>query len=398
MKFGLNTLLPKIFSERWKQLMLVVDSILGDLQKELIEPILNQHNIETSTNLELIDSIRYFGYNVISLEGFTSTKEYLIRQYVTLGSRLKTRNLRNSYDSILKIYFQTGTMFPLYYDSVQRIYIPFETWWTFLENLKITDNLDAEKDNLLYYIPTFLDDYTFFDSGFIFDYDVAVYSIPQKTGVPKGYLDTPEIIQTLDQFHEVQYISRYIYVQMVCRKLLTDNCFLDFNEMSALLYDLNNLHRPTEVLYFFPKVSLYTKNDNTETNISIEKYDKSSTKEIKSIRLSGTLEDVQSIRYGTGYATNLVGISSLINETKIYSILNVYIKEKTPISFNFFPKIIPNVKAFSFSEIGLYNVYNELIYYACFPSIIFPDNINGGNEILIKLETEQNITEFYTHL
>lgn len=398
MKFGLSTLLPKLFSERWIQFMSVIDSVLGDLKDELVSPILNQHDITKATNDQIINAIKYFGYVPSYLDGFSSTTEYLTREYVTITDRIKKRNTKESYELVLNIFFQKGTVYPMFYDYVQDIYLPYLTWWDFSESTKTVNSLDPDKNNLLYYINTELDNGTTFDSNTHFDYAIAVFGSPKKTGLPEAFLDTPELIESLDQFHNIENMTRYIYVQMVCRKMLTDDSFLDFNAMTSLLYDLNDLHRPTEVLYFFPKVFLYTKNDNTETNIEIEKYDKTITKEIKSIMLSGTLEDVQTISYGTGYSQDLTGITSLVNLTQPFNLNHMYIKEKVPNTLHFFTTITANIKAFSFSEIGLYNIYNELIYYACFPSIMFPDNINGGNEIYIKLDTETNINNFYATL
>lgn len=399
MKFGLNTLLPKIFSQRWIQLMSVVDSILNEIQTESINIILDQFDIEKATNEQILDEIKFFGYEVSYLDGYTSTKEYLVRQYLSLDKRKKYRNLKEAYETILKIYFQKGTVYPLYYDVVSEYYIPYENWWNIIETLKIINILDSDKDNLLYYIAPYLDDSSLFDSFISFDYDVAVYGSPKKTNLSTAYLDTPDLIETLDQFYEIENITRYNYIQIICRKLLSDDSFFDYYSMFSFIYDMNNNHRSTEVLYFFPKIYLYTKNDNTETNIEIEKYDKSLLKNINSILLSGTLEDTQYIKYGTGYTdSSLIGITQLINQTQSFTISQVYIKEKTENILSFFTKVTKNVKAFSFSEIGLYNIYNELIYYACFPSIIFPDNINGGNEIYVKLDTEENVTNFYSTL
>ena len=398
MKFGLSTLLPKIFNERWVQFMSVVDSILDDLQTELVEPILYQYDIDNSTNQQIIDNIKYFGYTPSYLDGYSSTTEYLIREFITLSKRIKRRNNVESYELVLKIFFQKGTIYPLYYDIIDQQYIPYEDWWGIVESLKTIDTLDSDKDNLLYYSTNFFDDSSFFDSGVPFDYDIAIYGNPHRTNLPTGYLDTPELVETLDQFYKIKNITRYIYVSIICRKLLIDNYFFNFNAMTSLLYDLQNLHRPTEVLYFFPKVYLYTKNDKTETQIEIEKYDKSSITNINSIWIKDTLNDVQYIRYGIGYLNDVSTVYDLIEPTEEYTISQMYIKEKTDTVLSFFTQIIQNVKTFSFSEIGLYNIYNELIYYACFPSIIFPDNINGGNEIYIKLDTEENINIFYTNL
>ena len=398
MKFGLSTLLPKLFSQRWIQMMSVVDSLLSDLQDQLIEPIFNQYNVDTATNEQILNDIKTFGYELSYLDGFSSSREYLIRQYISLGRRIKGRGIKDSYEVIQRIYFQKGTVYPLYYDNISRYYIPYETWWDLYENLQIITTLDSEADNLLYFSPQYFDTQENFDNGVSFDYDVAVYGSPRKTKIPEGFLDTPELIETLDQFYEIQNLTRYVYVQIICRRLLGDSEFFDLNAMTSFIYDMNKNHRPTEVLYFFPKIYLYTKTDKTQTDILFEKYDETSTKNMRSIWLSDTMEDVQYIKYGTGYRDVLSGITDLVEQTQSYTINQMYIKEKTPIILSCFPIITRGVQTFSFSEIGLFNSLNQLIYYACFPSIIFPDNIRGGNEIYIKLDTEENITNFYNKI
>lgn len=403
MKFGLSTLLPKSFSARWTQLMSVIDSILEDLQTEILDPIRDQHNISKASNEQILDDLKYFGYTPYYSEGFNSSKEYLTREYTTISDRIKKRNIKESYELILKIFYQKGTVFPLYFDYVENIYVPYEIWWGLLEDLVIVDTLDSDKDNLQYYTSLFFDDGSLFDDGTPLDYQVAVYSSPRKTNLPEGFLDTPEIIETLDQFFEIQNITRYISVQLICKNMLSDTSFFDFHEMSALVYDLKKNKRATEVLFIMPKMYLYTKDDYTATSTVIQKYDQSITKNINSIYNGaiGTLQDTTYIRYGTGYSDDASSVISMIEQTVEYTLSQVYIKERSDDVFNFSTKItripVPST-AFSFSEIGLFDTYNRLIYYACFPSIIFPENTNGGNEIYIKIDSETNVNNFYALL
>lgn len=374
MTVNFKNLLPSnMRNYRWGQLAQAYQEIWNNIITEKVNPILDQMNIDNATTDEIKRIFQMFGYSLSSYEGFTSTAEYFRREAITLASRVLYKTTRNAYLYTLFIYNLRGDIYPLYNDETTLL-TPITDWWENNEFSTVLDELDAGDDNILYYSGT-----------------SPVYDTPQSTGFSNTTLDADDFL-TLDMLSNVNSITRYLLLSFRYLFVEDNEQFLSDYTIKAVVNDIKQIKKATEIVFFEPDLYINLNKDNTKRTTTYIDYDQTiSGVSQESIIISGSpLATFYNIRFGTGRHTTIDNSITDV-QTASFEILASQMIESTgdsskytsgANSYKSYRKIFSYPQQLTeFSEIALMHVSGGCLLYSTFPKVNYPTNMNSNIQL-----------------
>lgn len=261
MNVNFKKLLPNILQNtRWGQLIEAFQEVLETIKLQKADRLKDQFILDNMTDNDLIRGGRSLGYNISYRDGFTSTPEYLKRQYLTIIPRILNRTLDKGYQHISNIYNLDYNTFPMYYKSEESRLVPITNWKT---------NLETETE-------------------------------PQKlnTGLK---LNTPEF-PNLNKTNEIGSFTRNLLYSIQHNNIETADEFMSDNTFRALFGDVKRHKKRTEVMYYETNIELdHPLSDIISSGVNSQlyySYDLSSSGEVRSYFTSGDLLGIHHIKLG----------------------------------------------------------------------------------------------------
>lgn len=352
MNIDYRKLLPLNIKEtRWGELASVIQSIFTDIRTEKINPIKDQKNVGHMTNQELIDFCYMLGYNVVSLDGYTFSTQYLFRQAKTLQHRIKKKTTRKAYKSIGYIYDLVGEAYPMSYDNILLTLHPVKDYYEIINSW----------------------------SAGLSEFDRELTSDGLLSGKPVLYFDeSPDWF--FDQSGLNNLLTRHIIFCYTNYFIEEEDKFLSRNTSKALYYDLKFVNRATEVIYVEPTLEIDVTSDNNVTSKTYISYDGLISIDYDSI-LIGTdfksTNEIITIKFGNGKHSNLATLTSG-SDIEGDVVYNLDMTDESQIKeydwddtrFNVAKAITEYCKIEPITEVGLFDS-SGLVCYCTFPEVNF---------------------------
>ena len=372
MNINFKNLLPHIMRDtKWGELVEVVQSVVQTIYDEKINPLTLLYNLQNTNTTEIKKIISFFGYPLLTAEGFTSSLTFLRRQLYSIIFRISNKNTKLAYEIIFKIFYYIGNVYPLVKES--DYLIPDEYWWENVENLDTPTTLDAEIDNILYYISLMTDVGLKVDKGYMVDYMHEI-SAGKSKYLPQ-YLDTINL-PFLDYFINTYNYTRHILISFTPFYIESESIWVSENTFKIFNNDCIQNKKEVEVLHYEINLPISINIDQTERIVSLTNYDKSINSSIISI-ININFLDLINFDY-------LILKNSQIEEQLIFEKENIKIINISNNNLKFRNKIYAKSKIISFDEIYLKNESLETLLYARFPKIEIPINIYTNIQININ--------------
>jgi hypothetical protein len=417
MAISFKKLLPvKMQTTRWGDLLTAYKVIDDQIRSDLVNPIFNQFT-EEATEEELIRLGATLGIKILSLDGWTLTKEYLLRQIRTAVPRITKKTSRRCYEYIGYIYNLKGIVYPMMTSSSGTLTSKLNTVYDPESQLAVEVIItDQEGDNLYYEedVPDWTtDDGTDeTDTNAITDYRIEVYGDPKETGLLEAFTDTDTVINTdaviIDNKGTiVTQLTRNITYSYYHKFLENEGEWITTYTAQCLKNDVDQLHKDTETIYYEPWLKLEEDTVSGQiTNTNYFNYDFSVSGQIHNQFISGTMADVGWIQFGIGSHW------SSISGTIPYSVSGVqnlsyripfstsgivdsyipsgiagwsYFSDPTPTSFDVHMIISENNKFTEFTELALLTNTSGCIFYSTFPIVQWHKSMNNNIRININL-------------
>lgn len=361
--FSFKKLLPRSMREtRWGELMEAVQDVSDEIKTEKIDIIMNQYDIDLATVDNLKDMAYFFGFNLLTLTGYSESLYYLKKEISTITKRIKWKNTRKGYQYILYIFDQLGEIYLTYLKSNQYLLVEYATW----KEIEVVgvDTLDQESDNILYYL-----------------YGAPVYTSPAHTGLLPSFLDT-------DEFPYLDML--YTYPKVYTRHLVFDYKpkfvenqfeFLSLNTLKVLKNDIDQMHRKTETIHYQAALETEINIDGSLTEKVWPSYDNSISAVQRSICMQPDLSTVVLARFGnnsypqvnsgiTDVNSYVWGLSGILNEALEIGVKDTQLITSTDTVLEFNTLIEQRSKLpTGISEVALIDTLSGIVAYSQFPTI-----------------------------
>lgn len=364
-------LLPKTLQEqlRWSQFISVVQSIIEDIRINKIDIIKTQYQLEHMTEQQLIDLASTLGSVIVSLDGYTAERTYLLKEVLTLIPRILNRNNRPGYQTIFQIFNLVGEIYPMYLNSFSKL-VPIENFWEYNETTIIVDTLDSGGDFVLFKIPNTSNRNQTSNSGLTSNMYFEVSETPKESPINNTTLDDFDNFPHLDLEPFLETLTRHIVGTYQFKFVENTTEFMSENTLKAFYSDILAHKRRTEVFYFEPKLVTETTDDGNETIETYQVYDASASTTVNSILIGTDFSDVSKIVFGTGSHSVLDGTITSV-KFKIYEWDIDNFEDYLSDSTHFYGrrKITQKNTMFNFKEIALLDSLGNCIYYVKFPWI-----------------------------
>ena len=379
--------LPSIMQQtRWGTLIDVWQEIVyNNIKTNIVEKIINQYDIDLMDEADIKRLFQYFGYNCLTLTGYTETFDFIKKELFTLVPRIQKKSTQD-YFILQGIPFNLiSNAYNLYYDTVNNNYIPNLT--NEYSVIYGTEVLDREH----YYL--FLDYIFKTDQNNIVDFDPIiqtdnVYAVEQYQPIQlsETYLDEYDFSQ-LDSLLYITQITKNILFIYYHKYVENENEFLSENTLKSLVNDINQFKKLTDRIYYTPELQISI-NQNKELTIQpLYNYQLQKISSIKSILISDDLNSLLLIRFGKGAHTTIdTSITDVFDFYFEKSIENdCFIIEQENNTLSFILKI-EELQHFDYiTEFILINTSNNAMVYATFPKIQWLDNMYSSIKIIINV-------------
>ena len=379
--------LPSIMQQtRWGTLIDVWQEIVyNNIKTNIVEKIINQYDIDLMDETDIQGLFQYFGYNCLTLTGYTETFDFIKKELFTLVPRIQKKSTQD-YFILQGIPFNLiSNAYNLYYDTINNNYIPNLT--NEYSVIYGTEVLDREH----YYL--FLDYIFKTDQNNIVDFDPIiqtdnVYAIEQYQPIQlsETYLDEYDFSQ-LDSLLYITQITKNILFIYYHKYVENENEFLSENTLKSLVNDINQFKKLTDRIYYTPELQISI-NQNKELTIQpLYNYQLQKISSIKSILISDDLNSPLRIRFGKGAHTTIdTSITDVFDFYFEKSIENdCFIIEQENNTLSFILKI-EELQHFDYiTEFILINKSNNAMVYATFPKIQWLDNMYSSIKIIINV-------------
>ena len=401
-------LLPSILRDTtWGMLITAYQSLIADIKVARVKPIYDQVNVDTASNEELINITESLGWSVLTLTGYTSTRDYLVKQVETIVPRIVNKTTKNSYRYTGIIYNIYVEVFPILVTSTGSLIGQLQTAYDESKLMEYaTEFLDPEGDNLILFIDSKennldADGFAMEESENLgLDGSLNVYGVPRSTGLPPTYLDTTTFA-SLDPItgeqtqgdmsgknSKVTNVTRNILFSYSFNYVENINEFLSLNTLAALNNDIFQIRKATETIYFEPVLEITLNLDKSVYTKTYNTFDLTATSDMKGVLIGDDIGKTVKVSFGIGkYNLPFVGPITDV-QLPIFSIL----KDKflpfadflpTEINFDF---VINERNQFpAFTEVALIDEFNNVIAYANFPKVQWAPTMYNNARLKINV-------------
>jgi hypothetical protein len=350
--------LPAIMrNTRWGDLITVFQNIVDDLKTEQINTLKNKFDLDLMTQDELFDTASEFGFNLLSLDGYTSSEYFLRREVSTIVPRISSKNTRSGYKYIFYNFNLTGDVYPIQLVG-GTVWTPLDNYWTDTTILHVQDFfLDPTPDDTL-------------DS---------------VTGLWITTLDQTSLSYTILRNLLLSYKPKYI----------ENNTIFATSETNQVFYnDVLQMKRATEVPYFEHRLEIETNSSGIVSTKTYTDYTNTVSADMKSIIVkpsSSGLINFNFIQIGNSSRTTLNssinGVLNLVGTLKTNTSGSLgmlqYIEDNKINQIHVRKKLDSKCTFPKFSEISLHDANSGTLYYATFPNIDWYSKMYGN--LLVKI-------------
>ena len=413
-----NLLPSKMRSTMWGDLLTAYQKVDDQVRSGIINPIFNQYTT-SATTAELIKLGSFLGIKILSLDKYTLSKEYLIRQIQTAVLRIKSKTSRKSYNYIGYIYNLDNIVYPMMTSSEGTLTSKLSTVYD--PDSQLADQViitDQEGDNLYYTKDvenweTDQSDTFITDMNVATDYTADVYGDPQTTGSVEAFTDTDVAVSTDGVIIDnkgttITQVTRNLTFSYYHKFLDSETEWYSKYNYLCLKNDIDQIHKATEVVYYEPWLKLYATNTSGEVvNKTYYNYDFTISGQIHSVFQDDYILNSSWIEFGTGSHWNdISGLPNNISGVQNFSyhipysvsgqiIPDSYIPSgvagwnyfadptATSLSIDF---IIPEFNQFTeFTELAIKNATSGCIFYSTFPKVQWHQSMYNNIRVEINL-------------
>lgn len=375
----LKNLTPKnLIGTKWEDFFQAIDNYFTDFKNYKIAILKNKFVTTTDDKVNLRDLVKQKGYNIIELNGYSSTLEYIQRRATNIPLEILYLLSETCYKYILKSFWYYGFVYGLVEDP-DGYYYRDEPATTISSISKEPQLLDQEVDVIYYY------------NG-----DNPVPNPPIKTYQPAIFLDD-EIAPNLDM-DDIRDGTNHFLIEYGFYKCESKDVFCSENTSRALYDTIKQVHRLKEVPHY-RAILPFTLNTNGSINTKeFQSYDglQENISSVKTIYIQGNFNVVNFIEVGSSYHNIIdntitsckvpIGVIPvneifLVNDRSA-SGLNIEYKIQ---EYNKF-KIPSGVNIYKFSEITFLDEDLNAVAYSTFPEINFYSEKYSGIKIEITCQ------------
>ena len=361
-------------STRWGEMIEAYQSIMGELDTDLIEKMMNQYDLDNATSTDYQYILSGFGWQYSSYTGWAEETEYFKRQALTCVDRILYKTTRRAYLDEFYIFNLTGDVYPLK-EELDGTLAPFTSWWDHSEvEVELVQILDSELPNILYIIPFKFDRGTTLDDGSCFDDSTTYYDDPIYLGSDATYLDMDSsmagFLEILDGYTELETLTRFVLIQFKFNKVEDASYFLSTNSMRAFYNDVKIIKRITESVYFEPILELPYNTAGTVRSTSYDNFVSGETGgTMQTIMIADSFSDLTTIIVGTG-AHSTVDATITNVQTPVYTISSdsIIADDDNPLT-EFRKALSVKNKFYNFSEVAFFDSGGTCFFYATFPEV-----------------------------
>lgn len=384
MDFSFKKFIPKVMQDtKWGDLAEVWQYIWNSIKTEKIYPIVNQKDIDLASIDELKNILTQYGFKYLSLDGYTSTKDYIYKEVKVCVPKIKTKTTQTSFVYVGIPFNLISTAYTIIYETSLLKFIVDET----LQGVTIqaTTELDRESLNILYYESSnYFDRGLFFDQNPIINSEEKVEVISPSVLLSPAYLDS-EMFPQLDGSANLYSLSRNICYSYIYKFVETSAEFMTIETLKALENDVNQVKRITDRVYYEPSLFI-----DLNTNFSLTtkiwfSYDGSFSVNQENI-LINSFSHLSKIRFGNGKHLSVnSSITDVDNFLFEIVIANTNILIDTDSVFSLRALITELQKFQAFTEIAVLDIYGNCILYSTFPKVQWIDTMYNNIKLTFNL-------------
>ena len=317
MSVNYRKLLPKLMQNtRWGDLAVVIQDLFAQIKTNCIDIIWQQFTKEYATIDQLKTLAVEFGYRLLSLDGISSQRDFIVREIASIPYKIKYKTGMIAYQwagypfnlisqAFTAIQNDSGL---LWSQKIQTLFDQSQTQVT----IQVT-TLDPEADNVLYYYTpvgmNFDSTSGFFGfdlSGITFDYEVPEYLLPQNTGAVAAYFDSNYILNPGDTDNiqgsgsSAQKALRILMFDYYAKRIETTSAFLSQNSLLVLKNDIEQIKKTTEKAYYCPRLKIQFSHTLQPLVKTFYDYEAVNTATQESVLSIANLLRVTNIQFGSG--------------------------------------------------------------------------------------------------
>lgn len=279
----LKNLTPKnLKGSRWEDFFQAIDNYFTDFKNNKISILKNKFAKNSSDKDNLRDLVKQKGYNVIELNGYSSTLEYIQRRSDSLPIEILWLLSETCYKYILKSFWYYGNIYGLFGDPT-GYYFPIDISLTVSSIAAKVPLLDQEMDIIYYYYK-----------------DVPVPNPPEQTFLPAIFLDMDDP-PFLDMDFKGNATNHFV-IEYSFHKAESLDVFVSENTSRALYDTVSQVHRLKETPHFrvLLPFTVYTNGEVKEFNYSSYE-NENEISIVKTIYLGGNFNLLTYIEVGDSY-------------------------------------------------------------------------------------------------
>ena len=336
--------LPSVIrNTRWGDLITVFQDIINDLRTEKVDLLKTKFETDNMTDDELKEMAVKFGYTLLSLDGYTSTSEYLRKQIKTIVARILNKNTRTGYKYIGYIYNLSLDIFPI--RLIADIFDGWDEYW--------------DRDSIIIAQERTLDE----DESHTLD------------------SSDPDWITALDQVSVSYTLLRHLIIQYSPKFVENETEFMSDETCRSFRNDVLQMKRATEIPYFEHKLNISAYQAGGLYTKEYIDYDETLTAQMKSMfiydisRPSG-LAYFDHIQLGNGTRTSFAsgtisGVVSLIQTLRTQPSGEIeFINTLNSTRCNA-RRILTDKQKMSYpiTELSLHDANSGCLFYSTFPQV-----------------------------
>lgn len=333
MAVSFKKLLPiKMQPTMWGDLLTAYQIIDSNIRTGVVNPIFDQYT-ENASNEELIKLGSFLGIKILSIDGYTLTREYLLRQIRTAVLRITTKTSRLAYKYLSYIYNLDNDIYPMMTSSTGNLASKLNTVYDPSSQLSteviVTDQEGDNKyyDELVTGWETDDDADSFYtDIDLISDYTIEIYGTPRETGLVEAFTDTDTALTTdgviiNNQGTIINQLTRNMVYSYYHKFLENEEEWLTKYSCLCLKNDADQIHKATEVIYYEPWLKLESSAISGQvSHQTYYNYDFSISGQIHNVYKSGVISNAHWVQFGTGsHWSDISGIPSNISGVQNFS-------------------------------------------------------------------------------
>jgi len=380
MNFSFKRFIPKAMQDtKWGSLTEVWQSIYTDIRDDKVKAIFNQYDFDNATEQELRDLAVMLGYNLRTLNGYTSTLDFIKKELLFLIPRLKSKTTPSCYQ-IQGIPFNLiSNGYSVVYDTIYDVYIGDETLLG--SSQAGTTHLDREDRGYTYRGSLVrLDAYISLDYTPPFALDTTErVSTGTYSELNPSYLDFVEF-PSLDGSAILFSLTRNMIFNYTHKFIESATEFQSLETLKVLKNDIDQFKRVTDRCYYEPYLQIELNSNNTVTNKTWTDYQGLTPTLQKSVLTSTDFTNMKYINFGSGthsiIHSGITDVHDFIFQISYTSGVSKITEELDHLNFR---TLIKEQQHFSgFTEVAILDSFSGCLLYSTFPKVQW-DNSTYSN-------------------